>query len=77
VTWNAAPGATSYNVKRSPTSGGPYTTIATGVTSTSYQDPTLNSGTSYFYVVSAVNGAGQSGNSAQASAQTLPPRRRV
>ena len=38
LTWNALTNATSYNVKRSTTSGGPYTTIATGVTTTNYTD---------------------------------------
>src|SRR5215813_12725476 len=68
LNWNASSGASSYNVKRSTTSGGPYTTIATGVTSTSYTNTGLANGTTYFYVVSAVNAAGESGNSNQASA---------
>ncbi len=68
LSWTASSGATSYNVKRSTTSGGPYTTIATGVTTTSYTNTGLISGTTYYYVVSAVNSAGESSNSSQASA---------
>jgi hypothetical protein len=68
LTWNASAGATSYNVKRSTVNGGPYTTIAPGVTSTSYTNGGLTSGTTYYYVVSAVNAGGESANSNQASA---------
>ena len=64
LTWSASSGATSYNVKRSGTSGGPYTQIAAS-TSTSYTDTALTNGTTYYYVVSAVNSAGESANSAQ------------
>ena len=60
LSWNASSGATGYNVERSGTSGGPYTTIATGVTGTNYVDTNLNTGGTYYYVVSAVNIAGQS-----------------
>ena len=60
LTWNAF-GADSYNVKRSTTSGGPYSTIATGVTVTSYTDTTVSTGTTYYYVVSAVNSVGRVG----------------
>ncbi|HKQ73186.1 MAG TPA: fibronectin type III domain-containing protein, partial [Blastocatellia bacterium] len=68
LTWNASTGATSYNVKRSTTSGGPYTTIATGVTATNFTNTGLTNGTTYFFVVSAVNSAGESPNSNQATA---------
>jgi fibronectin type 3 domain-containing protein len=76
LNWNASTGASSYNVKRSTTSGGPYTTIATGVTSTSFTNTGLTNGTTFFFVVSAVNSAGESGNSNQASATpqlSVPP----
>jgi hypothetical protein len=67
LTWNASSGATSYNVKRSTTNGGPYTTIASPTTN-SYTDTGLNNGTPYYYVVTAVNSAGESSPSAQATA---------
>jgi len=67
LTWSASSGATSYNVKRATTTGGPYTTIASPAT-TNYTDTGLTNGTAYYYVVSAVNSAGESANSAQVSA---------
>ena len=73
LTWNGSSGAASYNVKRSTTNGGPYSLIATGVTSTSYLNVGLTNGVTYFYVVSAVNSAGESGNSNQASATPVQP----
>jgi fibronectin type 3 domain-containing protein len=68
LSWTSSSGATNYNVKRSTTSGGPYTTIATGITATTYTDTGLTNGTTYYYVVSAVNAGGESPNSNQASA---------
>jgi cellulose 1,4-beta-cellobiosidase len=68
LSWQPSSGAISYKVKRSTTSGGPYTSIATGVTSTSYTQAGLTAGTTYYFVVSAVNASGESSNSAQAAA---------
>ncbi len=67
LTWNASTGAASYNIKRATVSGGPYSTVGTS-TSTSFTNTGLVNGTTYFYVVSAVNAGGESANSAQASA---------
>jgi fibronectin type 3 domain-containing protein len=71
LTWSAASGADSYLIKRSTTSGGGYTTIASGVTATSYLDTGLVNGTIYYYVVAATNAYGVSSNSAEASATPL------
>ncbi len=67
LSWSASTGASSYNVKRSTTSGGPYTTIASPTT-TGYTDSGVSNGTTYYYVVTAVNGSGESGNSSQVGA---------
>ncbi|MGE5325745.1 MAG: glycoside hydrolase family 44 protein, partial [Deltaproteobacteria bacterium] len=72
LTWIASSGATSYRVKRSTTSGGPYTTVASPTT-TSYTDTGLANGSTYYYVVSAVNAAGESANSTQVSATPAAP----
>jgi hypothetical protein len=69
LTWTASSGATSYIVKRSTISGAE-TTLATGVTATSYTDATAVKGQLYYYVVSAVNGGGESPNSAEVAAAT-------
>ncbi len=70
LNWNASAGATGYNVKRATVSGGPYATIGTPA-STSYTDDTVVNDTTYYYVVSAVNSAGESGDSAEASATSM------
>jgi DNA/RNA endonuclease G (NUC1)/fibronectin type 3 domain-containing protein len=73
LSWDTTATATSYNVKRATVSGGPYTPIATGIVVTTHNDSTSVNGTQYFYVVSAVNGIGESADSAQASATPAPP----
>jgi len=70
LTWLLSPSATSYNVKRATTSGGPYTNIATGVTATSispYMNTGLVDGTTYYYVVTGVNSIGEGAPSPEAA----------
>lgn len=68
LAWTAPVGASSYNVKRAETAGGPYTTIASGVAALNYTDTTAIGGTTYYYVVTAQNAYGESGASASVSA---------
>jgi fibronectin type 3 domain-containing protein len=72
LSWTAPLGATSYNLKRSLVSGGPYSTIAT-LTVTNYTDTGLTNGTIYYYVVSAVRTGGESANSSEVSATPQIP----
>jgi glucuronoarabinoxylan endo-1,4-beta-xylanase len=73
LTWNASGGtpATNYNVKRSTTSGGPYTTVGASA-STNYTDSPVTNWTAYYYVVSGVNGYGESSNSLPVVVTPLP-----
>lgn len=73
LTWTASPGATSYTVKRSTTSGSGYVPVASQLTVTSYRSTGLTNGTPYYYVVTAVNSAGESASSAQAAATPVAP----
>jgi hypothetical protein len=65
LSWTASAGATSYNIKRASVNGGFYTNIVTGITTTNYSDTGLASGTTCYYVISAVNTNGESANSVQ------------
>ncbi len=65
LNWLPSAGATGYNVKRSTTSGGPYSIVATNLPNDGYTDSGLASGTIYYYVISALNAVGESGNSSQ------------
>jgi hypothetical protein len=71
LSWTAGSGATSYNLYRAAESGGEGTNpVVTGITGTSYTDTNLNSGTTYYYQVVAVNGSGPTGYSPEAHATT-------
>jgi TatA/E family protein of Tat protein translocase len=67
LNWSASPGAGTYNVKRSGTSGGPYARIAS-TSATNYTDGGLVGGTTFYYVVSSTNSSGESENSLEVSA---------
>jgi hypothetical protein len=75
--WNAYAGATSYNVKRALVSGGPYTTIASNLNTTSFTDIAVNTCQSYYYVVTMMTGGVESVPSSEAGvtlpAGVLPP----
>src|SRR2546430_14384747 len=72
LTWNTSSGATGYYVKRSASSGSE-TQIAAPST-TAYTDNAVSNGTKYYYLVSAVNSAGESANSAEVSATPTAPK---
>jgi hypothetical protein len=73
LSWSPSSGAASYTVKVSSTSGGPYSVVQPGVATTSYTHTGLTNGTTYYYVVSASNAAGEGPPSAQSQATpTLP-----
>ena len=64
ISWTASTNASSYTVLRATNGNGPFTTIATGVTGTSYVDTTVLPGWTYTYAISSSNSSGQSANSA-------------
>jgi hypothetical protein len=72
LSWPASVSASSYHVKRSLSSGGPYVTVAC-TSSTGYTDSGLANGVTYYYVVSAAytanpDAGGESADSLEASA---------
>ena len=59
LNWSAsASTVVFYKVYRGAVSGGPYNLLSTNVTTTTYTDSTVQSGTTYYYVTSAVDAAG-------------------
>jgi hypothetical protein len=69
ISWSAAAGATSYNIYWSTTSGVTKTNgTKISAAATHYVATGLTNGTTYFYVVTAVNQAGESPESSQVNA---------
>jgi hypothetical protein len=80
LSWNAVSGATSYNLYMASVTGvtkSNYTTLAAGMQHTGVTSPythtSLTNGTPYYFVVTAVNSAGESAESAQVSATPAVP----
>jgi subtilisin family serine protease len=73
LTWSGAAGATAFDVKRGTTSGGPYALLAPDVKAKTYVDANVVNGTTYYYVVSAKNTIGESGDSNEAAATPKSP----
>jgi hypothetical protein len=69
LTWtpSASTGVT-YDVYRGTVSGGPYVLLVGGVTSNSYTDSSVQSGSTYYYVTTAATSGGQSSYSNEVQA---------
>ncbi len=67
VEWDGIQNFT-FNVKRSTTSGGPYTTIA-NVSTSKFTDTNISNGATYYYVVAAVDSVGETSISTEVVAK--------
>jgi hypothetical protein len=56
--WTTHPGAVSYDIERSTTSGSTYSVVAAGLTGTTFTNVALDSQTTYYYRVVAVDSSG-------------------
>lgn len=61
LSWTGSLTATSYNIKRSTSPSGPFAVVGSSATTT-YADTSVTNGTTYYYVVSALNSVGESAN---------------
>jgi fibronectin type 3 domain-containing protein len=61
LSWNASTGTVAgYNIYRGTVSGGPYSKVNSALdVITSYTDSTVQSGSTYYYVTTAVDGSGK------------------
>ena len=66
LTWTAVAGAASYSVARSLTAGTGYATVGAATVQTTFTDSNVVNGVTYYYVVTASNGACSSANSNEA-----------
>ncbi|MBI4193292.1 MAG: carboxypeptidase regulatory-like domain-containing protein, partial [Candidatus Colwellbacteria bacterium] len=75
LSWSVVSAATSYDIYRSPTSGGTFTrlgsepTVSSGSTTT-YSDTGLTASTAYYYKITALNATGESEPTSAATATT-------
>ena len=74
LNWSAAADATTYTVQRATNAGFTtgLTSVATGVTGTSYAVTGLTANTTYYFRVNAVNAAGTTNGAASAAQLTAP-----
>jgi hypothetical protein len=73
LSWTASTTAgVTYKVYRGTAHLGPYSPIASGLTNTSYTDPNVQSGQSYYYVCSAVDGSGTESDPSGETVAAIP-----
>ncbi len=74
LTWTASTSTVSgYNVYRSTTNGSGYAKISSSlVGSVTYDDTTVQSGTTYYYVVTAVNASGEESTDSNQATAVIP-----
>jgi hypothetical protein len=74
LSWNAsASSVVGYNVYRGTQSGGPYTRLNSSLQSdTTYSDTNVQPGTTYFYVVTALDGSSQESAFSNESMAVIP-----
>ena len=74
LSWKASSSAniTSYNVYRSTISGGYYGLVGSTAGSLSYKDDTVESGTTYYYVTTAVSNKGEQSEYSNQVIATVP-----
>ena len=74
MSWDIVPGATTYNLWRGTSHGGPYTPVTgnIGAVNLGYTDVGLANNITYYYVVTANNANGTSANSAEIRATSVP-----
>jgi fibronectin type 3 domain-containing protein len=73
LSWSSVSVAMSYNVYRGTSPGGEGATpFATGLTGTTFSDPNLQPGLSYYYDVTSVNGSGEGAPSVEAIGVLAP-----
>ncbi len=68
LVWSAVSGAVSYTIQRSTNVSGPFTTIASGVSATTYNDLSATTGVAYYYKIIAIGADGHSIISAEVGA---------
>jgi cellulose 1,4-beta-cellobiosidase len=74
LSWATGTGISYYHVKRSTIRGGPYYSVVGSSKTNNYTDTGLTNGTTYYYVVSALDSSGSEGpNSNEVPAQPYVP----
>jgi fibronectin type 3 domain-containing protein len=72
LNWTSITGANSYNLYRGAQTGGPYSLIGS-LSATTYTDSSVIAGTTYFYVITAANGIGESPKSSELASTAPKP----
>jgi ASPM-SPD-2-Hydin domain-containing protein/HYDIN/CFA65/VesB family protein len=73
LNWNASTSTVAgYNVYRGSRTGGPYQLVNPSVASLAFTDSTVQSGTTYYYVVTAIDNSGVESNFSNEAVAVIP-----